>query len=85
MKNKIVKKLWQGKYLSVRDYEIEQAIRQGGLKVIHNDKTMELKPEELETLKPGTREFQSQYKGSYRLDDITFKPLTEDPRQEKLI
>ena len=40
MKNKIVKKLWQGKYLSVRDYEIEQAIRQGGLKVIHNDKTM---------------------------------------------
>jgi hypothetical protein len=27
MKNKIVKKLWQGKYLSVRDYEIEQAIR----------------------------------------------------------
>ena len=46
---------------------------------------MELKPEELETLKPGTREFQSQYKGSYRLVDITFKPLTEDPRQEKLI
>ena len=85
MKNKIVKKLWQGKYLSVRDYEIEQAIRQGGLKVIHNDKTMELKPEELETLKPGTREFQSQYKVSYRLVDITFKPLTEDPRQEKLI
>ena len=85
MKNKIVKKLWQGKYLSVRDYEIEQAIRQGGLKVIHNDKTMELKPEELKTLKPGTREFQSQYKWSYRLVDITFKPLTEDPRQEKLI
>tara|TARA_R100001129_G_scaffold185390_2_gene173416 strand:+ start:407 stop:664 length:258 start_codon:yes stop_codon:yes gene_type:complete len=85
MKNKIVKKLWQGKYLSVRDYEIEQAIRQGGLKVIHNDKTMELKPEELKTLKPGVREFQSQYKGSYRLVDITFKPLTEDPRQEKLI
>ena len=47
MKNKTVTKLWQGKYVSVRDYEIEQAIRQGGLKVIHNDKTMELKPEEL--------------------------------------
>ena len=52
MKNKIVKKLWQGKYLSVRDYEIEEAIADGGLKLSYNDKTMELKPEELKTLKP---------------------------------
>ena len=51
MKNKKVTKLWRGKYVSVRDYEVQQAINQGGLRVTHNDKIMELKPEELETLK----------------------------------
>ena len=85
MKHKNVTKLWQGKYLSVRDYEIEQAIKEGGLKLIYNDKTMELKPEELKTLKPNGKIIQSQFKGSYRLVDITFKSLTEDPRQRKLI
>ena len=50
MKNKKVTKLWRGKYVSVRDYEVQQAINQGGLRVTHNDKIMELKPEELETL-----------------------------------
>ena len=85
MKHKNVTKLWQGKYLSVRDYEIEQAIKEGGLKLIYNDKTMELKPEELKTLKPNGKIIQSQFKGSYRLVDITFKPLTEDPRQRNLI
>jgi hypothetical protein len=85
MKHKNVTKLWQGKYLSVRDYEIEQAIKEGGLKLIYNDKTMELKPEELKTLKPNGKIIQSQFKGSYRLVDITFKPLTEDPRQRKII
>ena len=46
---------------------------------------MELTPEELKTLKPNGKIIQSQFKGSYRLVDITFKPLTEDPRQRTCI
>lgn len=85
MKDKNVTKLWQGKYLSIRDYELQEAIRKGGLRLTYGDKTMELKPEELKNLKPNANVIQSQYKGSYRLVDIIFKPLTEDPRQKKLL
>ena len=85
MKDKKVTKLWQGKYLSIRDYELQEAIRKGGLRLTYGDKTMELKPEELKNLKPNANVIQSQYKGSYRLVDIIFKPLTEDPRQKKLL
>ena len=84
MKNKKVTKLWRGKYVSVRDYEVQQAINQGGLRVTHNDKIMELKPEELETLKSCGKVIQSQFKGTYRLVDILFRPLTEDPIQRNL-
>ena len=85
MKTKPVLKLWQGKYVSVRDYEIRSAIRQGGLRIIHNKEVMELKPEELQHLKPNNKPIQSQFKGSYHLIDITWKPLTEDPRQRKML
>ena len=85
MKDKNVTKLWQGKYLSIRDYELQEAIRKGGLRLTYGDKTMELKPEELKNLKPNANVIQSQYKGSYRLVDIIFKPMTEDPRQKKLL
>jgi hypothetical protein len=85
MKTKTVKKLWQGRYVSVRDYEIKSAIRQGGLRITHNNEIMDLKPEELSNLKPNNNVIQSQYNGSYRLVDITFKPLTEDPRQRKML
>ena len=45
---------------------------------------MELKPDELKHLKPNSQVLQSQFKGSYHLIDITWKPLTEDPNQGKL-
>ena len=32
---KMVKKLWQGKYVSVRDYEVKQAIAKGGMRIEH--------------------------------------------------
>jgi hypothetical protein len=85
MKHKNVTKLWQGTKVSIRDYELEDAIRKGGLRLTHGDQFMELQPEELKNLKPNPNVIQSHYKGSYRLVDITFKPLTEDPRQRKLV
>jgi len=85
MKKKKVKKLWQGKFVSVRDYEVKAAIKKGGLEIVHNGQFMQLKPDELLHLQPSSKVFQSRFKGSYRLIDILFKPLTEDPNQGKLI
>jgi len=85
MKKKKVTKLWQGKFVSVRDYEVQAAIKKGGLEINHGGKIMQLKPDELLHLQPSSKIFQSKFKGSYRLIDILFKPLTEDPNQGKLI
>ena len=85
MKKKKVTKLWQGKFVSVRDYEVKAAIKKGGLEIVHNGQFMQLKQDELLHLQPSSKVFQSRFKGSYRLIDILFKPLTEDPNQGKLI
>lgn len=84
MKKKIVTKLWQGKFCSVRDYEVKAAIQKGGLELQHDNEIMRLNVEELRQLKPTGKPIQSKFKGSYHLIDITFKPLTDDPNQQKL-
>ena len=84
MKKKIVKKLWQGKFCSVRDYEVRDAIKKGGLELQHDNQIMRLNVNELRQLKPTGKPIQSKFKGSYHLIDITFKPLTEDVNQQKL-
>ena len=84
MKKKIVLKLWQGKFCSVRDYEVKDAIKKGGLELQHDNQIMRLNEDELRQLKPTGKPIQSKFKGSYHLIDITFKPLTEDVNQQKL-
>ena len=81
---KKVTKLWQGKYTSVRDYEIDKAIRKGGLVIYYKDKHMNISVDELKRLKPTGKLIQSNYKGSYRLVDVLFKPETENTKQVKL-
>jgi hypothetical protein len=84
MKEKKVTKLWQGKYVSVRDYEVRDAIKKGGLRIMHDNQVMDVMPDELKLLTPTSKVFQSKYKGTYRLIDITFCPLTVDPNQHTL-
>ncbi len=84
MLNKKVKKLWLGKFVSIRDYELKNAIRRGGLMISHGKDKMFLDVEKLLTLKPGGMPLQSKFGGTYQLVDITFKPLTEDPNQGRL-
>ena len=79
-----VKKLWQGKYVSVKDYEIEDAIRKGGMHIAFDNKFMSLSVDQLSQLKPSSQVFQSKFKGSYRLVDIPWEPVTQDPRQGSL-
>ena len=82
---KKVTKLWQDKYTSVRDYEVTNAIKKGGLVILHNEQQMILNIDELKTLKPNPKNFQSKFKGSYKLVDITFNPNTTDHRQGDLL
>lgn len=85
MLKKNVTKLWQGKYTSIRDYEIGTAIKKGGLVIIYNEDQMILNIDELKSLKPNPRLFQSKYTGKYKLVDILFKQNTKDHRQGDLI
>ena len=72
---KVVKKLWKGKYVSVRDYELSSAINNGGMRILHNGESMELTPEQLKDLEPQGEAFKSQFSDNkYRLVDIFWEP-----------
>ena len=71
---KKVTKLWKGRFVSVRDYEIEKGITEGGMCIKHNGEEMELTPDELVALRPTGPYLQSKFSGQYRLADIEWKP-----------
>ena len=73
---KTVTKLWQNKFVSVRDYEVQKAIRDGGMILTHNGDKMTLTVDELKNLKPSPQLIKSKFIGVYRLVDIPFKKET---------
>ena len=86
MKKKVVTKLWQGKFASVRDYEVASAIKLGGMEITYHDQKMFLSPRVLEALQPTGQKMKSKIGGKdYFLIDILFKASQEDPRQIRLI
>lgn len=82
MLKKKVKKLWQGKYLSVRDYELKHAIAIGGLIIEHNGKTMTVDKDNCNRIMSHgnkSQKFKSKTGGKdYHLIDITFKADDEN-------
>ena len=71
MKVKYVNKLWKVQFVSVRDYEIDEAINEAGLEVHYNGDYRVFSPDELEKVTPNDRVFQSKTGGkSYRLVDL---------------
>ena len=84
MVTKKVTKLWKGEYLSIRTYEVQPAIKAGGLRLIYQDKQMFLDPMQLQNLKPSSKVFKSKTGGKdYQLIDIKFVP--QDSNQMKLL
>jgi hypothetical protein len=90
MLEKVVTKLWQGRFVSVRDYEVERAIAKGGL-IIHYDQKAMLVPRDqlqgfLEELPCETPTHKSKTGGKdYRLIDIPWKRKEPDTtNQEEL-
>ena len=85
MKKKNVKKLWQGLYVSVRDYELQNAVKVGGMKIEHQGKMMTLSKDNCETiLLHGKKSalIKSKIGGrNYHMIDITWKPDVIDARQ----
>ena len=90
MLEKVVKKLWQGRFVSVRDYEVEHAIAKGGLIVHYNEKAMLIPRDQLEglinSLPADTPIHKSKTGGKdYRLIDIPWKRKKPDTtNQEEL-
>ena len=85
MKNSIrVKKLWQGKFVSLRDNWIKAGIRSGGLNIYYLEKSMHLNVNQLESvlLSKPSQTISSQYKGKYLLYDVEFGK--NDVRQSEL-
>lgn len=84
MKTKVVNKLWQGKYASIRDYEWKEAIKKGGLLLTCQGKEMFIDVEQLKTLKPSGHWHQSKFKGKYQLVDVLWIETKKDKRQGEL-
>ncbi|MEK9767801.1 MAG: hypothetical protein VW683_02670 [Betaproteobacteria bacterium] len=86
MKTKKVTKLWKGRFVSVRDYEVASAIKSGGMEIKHYDQTMFLSPDDLRKIEPTGPKVKSKTGGKdYYLMDILFTPITEDINQLNLL
>ena len=86
-----IKKLWQNKFVSVRDIHLKLGMGKGGLEITYNKQSMVLDEESCANLYKINKDrpqnlIKSKFgKGSYFLVDIEFKPLTTDHRQQVLI
>ena len=79
-----VKKLWMGHLVSIRGYTVNKAIKEGGIEVRHDGKTMFLSVEDLKNGSEQTKKLNSKFKKStYNLVDYRWKP--DDKNQLKLI
>jgi hypothetical protein len=86
MLNIEVKKIWAGKYASIREPQLKKAISSGGLIIKFDNKHMILNKNELMNLKSNTREFKSKFGNKpYRLIDIVWKPSEIPINQLNLI
>lgn len=86
-KTRIVKKLWKGMYISLRDYEIQQAIDKNyTIQAVHKGEVMILTPSRLKDidLSIGTPQ-KSVYSGkTYRLIDVRWNPYDRSDKSEPL-
>ena len=86
MKTVKVKKLWMGHLVSIRDYQVHTAIKEGGITVEHDNKKMFLSVEELKKgleERQQTRNLNSKFKNkTYNLIDFRWNP--SDENQEAL-
>ena len=80
----VIRKLWKGHMVSIRDYIVKSGIESGGIEVNHDNETMYISPEVLKEGQSQTKEVQSKYNDKkYSLVDFRWNP--DDNNQERLI
>lgn len=89
MLEKVVKKLWQGRFVSVRDYEVEAAILRNGMIIHYEGESMFLNRDKLKEIMqnlPFTNPpIKSKTGGkNYRLVDIPWKPAAINIDQKEM-
>ena len=89
MLEKVVTKLWKGRYVSVRDYEIDKAILRNGMIIHFGDEKMLVSREKLEeyqaNLPFNNPPIKSKTGGkNYRLVDIEWKPKPINTDQKEM-
>ena len=89
MLDKKVTKLWQGRFVSIRDYELQRGIDRGGLVIKHNDQRMVLGLTELREIQNNipfnNPPIKSKTGGrNYRLVDILWRPVEANENQKEL-
>jgi hypothetical protein len=85
LKKTVKKGLWKGQYVSIRDYELEEGKRRGGIEITHKGKVMTLGVDRLNILQPSGRIFQSKFGGkNYRLVDVVFEEDVVNENQGNL-
>ena len=70
-------KPWKGQYISVRDYEVDKAIRSGGLLLTYDGNKMTIMPDQLKQLNANEDIQKSKFGKDYRLVDIKWSPDNE--------
>lgn len=76
MITKTVKKLWQGKYASVRDYEVAACIKSdSNMEIKYKNKSIVVPLDRLKLYKPNNRIFESKFGKPYKLIDIPFEEI----------
>lgn len=76
MITKTVKKLWQGKYASVRDYEVAACIKSdSNMEIKYKNKSIVIPLDRLKLYKPNDRIFESKFGKPYKLIDIPFEEI----------
>jgi len=76
MITKTVKKLWQGKYASVRDYEVAACLKSNSdMEIKYKDKSVVIPLNRLKLYKPNDRIFESKFGKPYKLIDIPFEEI----------
>lgn len=89
MLEKVVTKLWQGRFVSVRDYEVDKAIAKNGMIIHYGDSTMVLSRSDLKDIQDNlpfnNPPIKSKTGGkNYRLVDIRWKPKAKDKNQKEM-
>ena len=80
---KKVEKLYHGYLVSIRDYEAQRGIDNGGIVIVHKEQIMHLSPEQIKNADWEKKVQKSKFGKPYRLVNIRWNPNQND-KQESL-